>query len=287
MPKKTQRFDPRQNMNGSSFEIFHYLDPKTRHLEAHYHDFYEIYFFIDGDVDYWIDGSLYHLVPGDILLINPTELHKPVPKSESDKYERIVLWINKTYLSGIEKGIFECCFDCKNPNYSKVLRLSSENKNSLFSLAHELCKEYYGKEFASDICAYSILLQLLTLINRFSRSDETVSNEKYSTPTLISEILAYINDHYYEKLSLDSLAAHFFINKYYLSHEFKNSVNTSLYRYITLKRLNAAYSLLCEGHPANEVSIMCGFGDYTGFFRAFKAEYGISPTECARSQRHL
>lgn len=136
MPK---RFDPRQNMNSENFEIFHYLDPKTRHMEAHYHDFYEIFFFIDGNVDYWIDGSLYHLLPGDILLIHPTELHKPVPNAEIDTYERIVLWVNKNYLADIEKGILEKCFDKESQTHNKVLRLSSEKREQLFSLAHSLC----------------------------------------------------------------------------------------------------------------------------------------------------
>ena len=36
MPK---RFDPRQDMNSPDFEVFHYLDPGTRHMEANYHDF--------------------------------------------------------------------------------------------------------------------------------------------------------------------------------------------------------------------------------------------------------
>lgn len=279
MPK---RFDPRQNMNSENFEIFHYLDPKTRHMEAHYHDFYEIFFFIDGNLDYWIDGSLYHLVPGDILLIHPTELHKPVPNAEIDTYERIVLWVNKNYLADIEKGILEKCFDKESQTHNKVLRLSNEKREQLFSLAHSLCKEYYSKEFAKDVGAYSLLLQILVQINRLTQSNSPIGVEEFNTPTLISEILSYINEHFTEKLTLDSIANHFFISKYHISHEFKNAVNTSLYRYIIMKRLNAAYTLLSEGNPAQEVCTMCGFGNYTVFFRAFKAEFGISPTECSK-----
>lgn len=269
-------------MNGTSFEIFHYLDPKTRHMEAHYHDFYEIFFFIEGNVDYWIDGNLYHLAPGDILLIHPTELHKPIPTAEIENYERIVLWINKNYLSEINNGLLEECFNRDKLNYNKVLRLADNNKNNIFSLAHLLCKEYYSEDFAKDVSAYSLLLQILVQINRFANSDILASTSKISTPTFISNVMTYINDHYNEKLSLDTLANHFFINKYYLSHEFKNAVNTSLYRYIILKRLNAAYSLLHEGYPATDVCTMCGFGNYTVFFRAFKSEFGISPTECSK-----
>lgn len=284
MNKKPQRFDPRQNMNGTSYEIFHYLDPKTRHMEAHYHDFYEIFFFIEGNVDYWIDGSLYHLMPGDILLIHPTELHKPVPVSEIDSYERIVIWINKSFLSEINGGLLERCFDRDRPTYNKVLRLPDEKKEELFTLAHQLCKEHYGTEFACNIASYSLLLQILIQINRLNHFISPVSSAKLSTPTLISDILSYINDHYSERLTLDSIAKHFFINKYYLSHEFKNAVNTSLYRYIIMKRLNVAYALLIEGHPASEVCTMCGFGNYTVFFRAFKAEFGISPAECSKQK---
>lgn len=279
MPK---RFDPRQNMSSEDFEIFHYLDPRTRHMEAHYHDFYEIFFFIDGNVDYWINGSLYPLVQGDILLIHPTELHKPVPTDEIDRYERIVLWIDKNYLSNIENGVLEGCFLNEKPIHNKVLRLSDDKKEQLFSLAHSLCEEYGGKKFAGDVCAYSLLLQILVQINRLTQSNSPVDKEEYNTPTLISEILAYINEHFAERLTLDSIANHFFISKYHISHEFKNAVNTSLYRYIIMKRLNAAYTLLSEGKPANEVCTMCGFGNYTVFFRAFKAEFGISPTECAK-----
>ena len=279
MPK---RFDPRQNMNTSTFEIFHYLDPSTRHMEAHYHDFYEIFFFIDGDVDYWIDGSLYRLAPGDILLIHPTELHKPVPAAKIERYERIVLWINKSYISEIENGILEGCFDKDRPTYNKVLRLPEGKKQQLFSLALNLCEEYGSKDFAGEVSAYSLLLQLLVQINRLSHSNTQVDSKKFSTPTLISDILSYINDHYAEKLTLDSIANHFFVSKYYLSHEFKDAVNTSLYRYIIMKRLNAAYTFLQEGYSANEACHMCGFGNYSVFFRAFKAEFGISPIECSK-----
>lgn len=282
MPNKTQRFDPRQNMNGSTYEIFHYLDIKTRHLDAHYHDFYEIFFFLDGDVDYWIDGSLYHLKPGDVLLINPTELHKPVPRTETENYERIVLWINKNYLSEIEGGILEKCFDTESETYSKILRLNSKEKNQMMLLTKQFVSEYYGDEFAGECCTFGLLLQTMSFINRVSLSRDATTTKKYTSSTFIAEVLSYIGEHFCDKLSLDELSAHFFINKYYLSHEFKRAVGTSLHRYITLKRLNKAYNLLEEGVSPSQTSILCGFGDYTNFFRAFKAEYGISPAEIHR-----
>ena len=36
--------------------------------------------------------------------------------------------------------------------------------------------------------------------------------------------------------------------------------------------------MIADGKTAGEASALCGFKDYTNFFRAFKAEYGISPS---------
>lgn len=280
MKNKTQRFDPRQKMNGEKYEIFHYLDIKTRHMEAHYHDFYEVFCFLDGEVDYWIEGSTYHLKPGDILLINPTELHKPIPRSETENYERIVLWLNKNYLSKINDSLFESCFDTSRPTYKKIMHPTKLQKSEILSLFNSLLKEYHSDEFASEVCAYGILLQIMTVLNRVSLGTGSHRSDKFGTPTLITDVLLYINEHYNEEISLDSLANHFFVSKYHLSHEFSKAVGTSLHRYITLKRLNIAHEMLTGGIAPSNASSQCGFGDYTSFFRAFKAEYGISPRDC-------
>lgn len=280
MKNKTQRFDPRQKMQGESYEIFHYLDIKTRHMEAHYHDFYEVFCFIDGEVDYWIEGSTYHLKPGDILLINPTELHKPIPRNETENYERIVLWLNKSYLSKIDGCLFEACFDTSLSTYKKIMHPSKLQKSEILSLFSSLLKEYHSEEFASNTCAYGILLQIMTILNRISLGTNSHKSDKFGKPTLITDVLLYIGEHYNEDISLESLSNKFFVSKYHLSHEFSKEVGTSLHRYITLKRLNIANEMLKSGIAPSTVCNQCGFGDYTSFFRAFKAEYGISPREC-------
>lgn len=276
MAKKTQHFNPRQNMNGDTYEVFHYLDMASRHLEAHYHEFYEVYFFIDGEVDYWIEGSVYHLKAGDILLIDSMELHKPVPRSNAERYERIVLWINRSYLSSVENGALEGCFRKKG----RLLRLGANESRYLHTLARRLVEEFYSEEKCSQSCAYGLLLQVLVALTRQTESATDHGGESYSTPTFITDILSYIGKNYRQNLTLDHLASHFFINKYYLSHEFRKAVGTGVHRYIILKRLHYAYDALLAGEPAGEVAIQSGFSDYTAFYKAFKAEYGISPTAC-------
>ena len=97
----------------------------------------------------------------------------------------------------------------------------------------------------------------------------------------VSKVVDYVNLHYSEPLSLDDLADRFYVSKYHLSHEFHRQVGTSVYRYIQKKRLLIARQLLQQGKKPNEVYSVCGFGDYAGFYRAFKSEYGAAPREYA------
>ena len=78
MASKTQRFDTRQHMRSSTYEVFRYKDAYLKEVALHHHDFYEIYFFLSGNVQYNIESRSYLLTPGDVLLINPMELHQPV-----------------------------------------------------------------------------------------------------------------------------------------------------------------------------------------------------------------
>ena len=100
MATKHQRFDTRQTMHNTTFEVFRYKDAYLKEVALHHHDFYEVYFFLSGNVQYNIESRSYLLTPGDVLLISPMELHQPMFGSDHREYERIVLWIDKQFLEG-------------------------------------------------------------------------------------------------------------------------------------------------------------------------------------------
>ncbi len=280
-----QIFDPRQSMSKSEFEIFHYRDGKFEGVPIHQHDFYEIYFFISGNVEYNVEGKGYHLKSGDVLLINPLELHQPRIAPDQTDYERIVLWINKNYLHSLCSNLTSLtrCFDNTNPKHSNLIRLTQSQQNFLISKLEELIKENSENYYGADLVCKTVLTRILVELNRISIGTKNAEDNKNSSP-LISQVLDYINLRYCEKLSLSSVADEFFVSKYYLSHAFNNAVGTSLHRYITLKRLVNAKQMLSSGIKPTTAAEACGFGDYAGFYRAFTAEYGITPKEFIKGE---
>lgn len=283
MRERAQRFDPRQNMHRQDFEIFHYRDPRPDTVEVHHHDFYEVYLFLGNEMEYWVDGSILHLQAGDLLLISPMELHRPIVKPDTSVYERIVLWINKSYLENLsnESVNLTRCFDNTIPTHTNLLRPTNAQRYDIMTRLGELVRESYSNDYGGQLCASGIFLQFMVELNRMAMQSNIHLEEKEEPPKLIAQVLTYIGEHYNEDLSLDSLAQQFFVSKYHLSHEFTRAVGVGVYRYIMLKRLLTAKQLLTDGLAPGEVYGKCGFGDYTTFFRAFKAEYGISPSACA------
>ena len=121
-----QPFDPRQEMRRPDFEIFHNKDMHLDSVGLHHHDFYEVYFFLGGKAEYRVEGRLYRLRPGDVLLLSPMELHQVTVQAGRVPYERIVLWISRSYLASLGGGedSLSRCFDNALSEHTNLLKRS-------------------------------------------------------------------------------------------------------------------------------------------------------------------
>ena len=281
MRERSQRFDPRQTMQKDAFEIFHYREPRPNTVEVHHHDFYEVYYLLSGQVEFWVDGRIIRMQKGDLLLINPMELHRPILETDRQVYERIVLWINKEFLESLQTDRMDLsrCFDTQCPNHSHLIRPSASERSVLTARMGEMVREFYSRELGSDLSAYGLFLQFMVQLNRMAQKDAPLQEETQQLSPLVQQVLAYISENLAQPMTLDSIASRFYVSKYYLSHAFTAEVGVSVYRYIMLRRLLVARQLLTAGESAGQVCRSCGFSDYTSFYRAFKSEYGISPRE--------
>ncbi len=287
MRERSQRFDPRQTMQRDTFEVFHYREPRPNAVEVHHHDFYEVYYLLGGEVEYWVDGRIIRMIPGDLLLINPLELHRPILDQASPVYERIVLWIDREYLESLFSGQIRLssCFDTSLPTHTHLIRPAASERTALTARMSELVREFYSRDFGSDLCAYGLFLQFMVQLNRMAlHTDGQQEETEEQLSPLVQEALNYISGHIQEELSLEDIAGQFYVSKYHLSHAFSREVGVSVYRYIMMRRLLMARQLLAAGESAGQVCRSCGFSDYTSFYRAFKSEYGISPRAFAVSE---
>lgn len=264
-------------MNNNDYEISFYKDKDLKKVSLHSHDFYELYYFINGNISYIIENAHYTLLSGDILLISPRDLHQLDIKDTKTEYERVVLWINPKYikkLSTENTDLAECFELCnRRKDYLVQDKLFSESIKTGLKALYTCSK---SDEYGADIDAEIIIKKMLLSLNKYVRNikEEIASNE-----SIITKTINYICENINGNLSLDNISEKMFLSKYYLARLFKEKTNTTIHQYIIKKRLILSKQFLETNLPISEVCIQCGFADYTHFFRAFKHEFGITPKQ--------
>lgn len=257
------------------FQLSHNRDPYFRTMEFHAHDFLELYYFLDGSVAYYIEDQVYDLCPGDLLIIPAGKMHRPVIANEHAAYERMVLWITPQYLQSIDSPAGDL-----QKNLQKVGEhgycVPFRGDETVFVTAL-LKKLLYMQKNDTDpkFCAGAVELYLWTIFRSYGVIDTTHRNETQVIP----QVIRYITEHFSEPLTLEDIAAEFFVSKSYLNRHFKAYTNSTVYAYIMALRLTHARRMLREGIPAVEAGRECGFSDYSTFYKAFKTQTGLSPQQ--------
>ena len=286
-------FNERQTMQSLDFEIYHYYDASPCNVKLHHHDFFEIYYLLDGSMDYIVEGNRFTLMPGDILLISPLDLHRPDPR-ERQNFERIVLWISMPYLSLLAQRVPNMMSTLLTKTArGRQLTLGTEERTFAQMLLFCLILERADKPFASrETCQAMLTVFLIHMQRKLmslpdihpAPSGASRTRRGSATPLLpapLYEIFEYIDTHLDEALSLSSLADRFFQDPNTLSRKFKREVGVTVCEYIRKKRLALARVKISQGMSATQAGATSGFSDYSSFFRAFKNEYGVNPREFA------
>lgn len=284
--KLVHSYVSRQHMLKSNYEIYNYLDKNMRNVKLHHHDFYELYFFISGNVEYYIEGKIYHLNPGDIVLLNTTELHQAKINASDVDYQRIVLWIDKNFLKTFSTPTtnITACFE--GDRKQSVLSIDIDIQKDIYITLRKLLaldKDYKG--VGKDVLAKAYLMELMVKINNIALDNRDFYNNDIKKSHIINDMVEYIENNLSDDISIDTLAEEFYLSKYHLSREFKKYMGITIYRYITLKRLIRSKDYILQKDSITDVYKKSGFGDYSNFFRSFKKEYGITPKEYYKIMR--
>ncbi len=107
-------------------------------------------------------------------------------------------------------------------------------------------------------------------------------------PAIFDKMIAYINEHYQQKIELEDIAKIGSYNVAYTSQFFKRQMDISFVEYVLRLRLRDAITRLTNSDEAvARIASSCGFADIKAFNVAFKKHFHVTPTEYRKQVKEI
>lgn len=244
----------------------------------HINNYIEVYIYISGDTDYIVSESYYTLKRGDIIVINPQEVHKAVLRNEC-MYERFYILVP---IKAFSKFVFDPLNKMltRPAESSALISLKEQERENAISILYnisDLCRK--SQEENIRMIAYTLIIKFLCLLNKNIDSLSVDSVRKMHIPKILSEVLVYIDRNLTYIQSSAEIAVQFGVTPQYLSTMFKSHIGTSIKIYIRTKRIALAKKLLNDGYSVTDACYDSGFNDCSYFIKHFKQCIGVTPLQ--------
>lgn len=259
------------------FELFYRNSATSYPVGAHTHNSIEIYLTLTNLPDVLLNNTVSKVGKETLIIIPPFCVHQLYHKKE-EVYERYILNINNDWLDKIFYNMPNPLDYLKRSDQPLILPL----KKSQLSLLIDLLNRFLPmqeEQGLKTIAEFMNLLYVLDDIVKEARAHFSIEKmEVTGTQKTINNIISYINEHLMEKMTLEQIAAHFFLNKDYLSRLFLKHTHTSIGHYIAIQKIAKAQELLRSGKTVSEVQEIMGYSSYAHFFKTFQKLTGSSPS---------
>lgn len=263
---------------GSVYMIRHNMAPLNGKVSLHYHDHYEAFFAVSGDILYNVEGYTYRMEPGHLLLIPPYRLHQPCIHSGHCS-ERIALRFSQELPEKLNGKDHNIQWSGTENIPVQQYCLEEPQRQEMKTLLQKLLCEDKGNAYGKETVIHALLTCFFVLLTRAKLQQGKAKPEKSEMTATVREMAEYIEKNYKNPVTSRQLEKQFLKNYSQLSKEFKEEVGGSPYQYLLLKRLLNAEKLLKKGIPPRTAAEESGFSDYSNFFRQFRTMYGCAPRE--------
>ena len=254
-----------------------FSEEKGECVSIHIHDFIEIVYVLDGSAVHYVNGERYDVHRGDVLFINYASKHSFEPSCDF-KYVNICFdpdivggdALKDKAFSALQLGAFN---EMRHDLDCGKLSLSGKERELFENILADMEREYLRRErgWCDVLKSYMNIL----FIHLLRRAVDNPYQEEVSD--LWDKLLKYIEDNLSTELTLPFLAKKCFYNPSYFSRAFKERCGVSLTKYVTVRRVERAITLIENGGMSSEkIAEAVGFASKSALYRAVLREKGVS-----------
>lgn len=261
------------------------LSPSFPSIAAHWHEEIEVIIVLDGSCDYRINLDSFVINKGDILIIDSQSLHSLtyIP-SKNMTWASFVFNINMLKSSNTDGALLKYIAPLLNHEHQLpiIIKDNIDCYSKIFDVIEDIIYCYYEKDIAYELELKSLLFKFFSLLykNDLIKKHQSKNNLTINTTDKIKLVLNYINDHYSEDISINTLAELCEYSEYHFMRFFKKHIGLTCVQYINNLRLEKSSILLTSTNNAiMDVSLEVGFDNLSYFNKLFKRKYNLTPKE--------
>ena len=239
----------------------------------HNHSEFEIILVTEGSSIISAGDKTYKASKGDLVLINPYEIHS-VETDKTRPYYHICICfdcdiiIDKTIAEKLKnKQLFVNHYINKDKPFSKELRVFFE----------KAVKSHNENTTCSDTEVISYISLLFATIIKNNQTKEHVEQSKNTI--FCSKVLSYIAKNYKYNVTSKDAATALCYNQSYFCRQFQKNFEMTFSEYLSMYRVCISKLLLKQpGHTITQIAELCGFTSHSYFSKCFKEIIGMSPS---------
>lgn len=228
----------------------------------HWHDYFEIEVVVRGQAVHAVNGMVHDVGAGDACLLTPVDFHHI---EEGTPVEIINVSFDDRWLSDETRSLLYL-------GEGAELRHLEPEETERFIAAATLLRHEYETD---GPCVRQLLEYLLS---GFLPDECGGAGKGQVQSDGILRAVAYIEQHFREKITLELLAARSGYHPVYFSNLFCKVMGQSYSEYLTALRIRYAKRLLRGGLSVSEACFAAGFGSLSGFAATFRRQSGCSPS---------
>lgn len=281
----------RYDITYSDFNPTVYFASKMRMLkDGNYHshdDFTELTYILSGKGKYMIEGVVYDVEAGDMIICNPGVHHQNIVSSREEPTVEFFTGFSDFQFKNMPPNSIVL------NNSSFILHLDTESKREVSRICFEMLAEneacQLGKYFMLKAHLMQILLHIIRGILELPDSKQKTCNfETYNKSYAVKRIVNYLSENYEHKISLDQIAHNMYLSPVYISKIFKEETGESPINYLIKIRLEKAREILedSDNRSIKSIANNVGYEDVYHFSKLFKKYYGVSPLHYRKTVDH-
>lgn len=247
-------------------------------VPKHWHQSLELLYVVEGSTQLILEQNIYDLSEDDLILINSNTIHE----LHADHCVMIALQVKLTAFDDNLKDIKQVRFDC-NSTVSKDKSHYESLRTLLIQMVLQNASPSNWHDVLNKSLIYRLLYELITCFKSPVQVTNYVETEKHLDR--LKSITTYLQEHYAEKITLDSMATHAFLSPAYLSRFFEQYMGIAFSDYLRSLRLNhAVHTLLSTDLSIDTLAESSGFPNTRSFVTAFRNKYHCLPSHYRNEQ---